>query len=93
MPLTMAQLQAENDALRAKLADRGPGITFKVTVARKPGTNGAQDKGSLGGAVAVYGLGRFPVTLYKGQWQKLLAKAGELQAFIQANEKSLSVKE
>ena len=33
-------------------------------------------------AVSVYGLGRFPVTLYKAQWQKLLADAERLQLFI-----------
>ena len=45
------------------------------------------------GAVSVYGLGRFPVTLYKGQWDKLLAQIDELKTFIQLNESSLSVKE
>jgi hypothetical protein len=37
------------------------------------------------GAVSVYGLGRFPVTLYKEQWKKLLAMASEIEQFIQAN--------
>jgi hypothetical protein len=45
------------------------------------------------GAVSVYGLGRFPVTLYQEQWQKLLAMADEIKAFIEENKPSLKVKE
>ncbi len=35
------------------------------------------------GGVSVYGLGRFPVTLYAEQWEKLLDVAGELGAFVE----------
>jgi hypothetical protein len=45
------------------------------------------------GAVSVYGLGRFPVTLYQEQWQKLLALAEEIKAFIEENRSKLKVKE
>ncbi len=45
------------------------------------------------GAVSVYGMGRFPVTLYRGQWEKLLGQADQVRAFIEANAASLSVKE
>ncbi|HEY2431332.1 MAG TPA: hypothetical protein VGI12_01575 [Vicinamibacterales bacterium] len=45
------------------------------------------------GAVSVYGLGRFPVTLYKEQWAKLLAMADEIRAFIKENESKLKAKE
>jgi hypothetical protein len=45
------------------------------------------------GAVSVYGLGRFPVTLYQEQWQKLLAAADEIKAFIAENRPKLKVKE
>jgi hypothetical protein len=45
------------------------------------------------GAVSVYGLGRFPVTLYQEQWQKLLAMADEIKSFIEENKASLKVKE
>lgn len=46
------------------------------------------------GAVSVYGLGRFPVTLYAEQWAKLLADmtVAELKAFIAANTDKLSTK-
>lgn len=44
------------------------------------------------GAVSVYGLGRFPVTLYKEQWLKLLDMGDEIRAFIQENEAKLKTK-
>ncbi len=45
------------------------------------------------GGVSVYGLGRFPVTLYQEQWLKLLDMADEIRAFIQENEPRLKRKE
>ena len=45
------------------------------------------------GALSVYGLGRFPVTLYREQWEKLLAMADEIRRFIQQNDHSLKKKE
>ena len=45
------------------------------------------------GGVSVYGLGRFPVTLYKEQWLKLLDMADDIRAFIAANEAQLKAKE
>jgi hypothetical protein len=45
------------------------------------------------GGLSVYGLGRFPVTLYKEQWLKLLAMADDIKAFIEANDASLKSKE
>jgi hypothetical protein len=45
------------------------------------------------GAVSVYGLGRFPVTLYQEQWRKLLASADEIKTFIEENRAQLKVKE
>lgn len=44
------------------------------------------------GGVSVYGLGRFPVTLYKEQWTKLLDMADEIRAFIKENESKLKTK-
>lgn len=44
------------------------------------------------GGVSVYGLGRFPVTLYKEQWAKLLGMADEIRAFIKENEDKLKTK-
>ena len=44
------------------------------------------------GGLSVYGLGRFPVTLYKEQWVKLLGFAGEIESFIKENESQLKTK-
>ena len=68
-------MQAELERLRAENAqlkskDKG-GLTLKV---------------SEKGAVSLYGMGRFPVTLYKEQWLRRLASASEMQAFIRAND-------
>lgn len=56
-------------------------------------TKGASIKVSAKGAISVYGLGRFPVTLYRSQWEKLFAKIEEIKAFILANEDKLTTKE
>jgi hypothetical protein len=45
------------------------------------------------GGVSVYGLGRFPVTLYKEQWLKLLAMADDIRRFIDENASRLKTKE
>jgi len=45
------------------------------------------------GAVSLYGMGRFPVTLYAGQWDRVLGAADEIRAFMEANKASLAVKE
>ena len=45
------------------------------------------------GALSVYGLGHFPVTLYKGQWERLLATSDQIRAFIEANQDRLKTKE
>jgi hypothetical protein len=44
------------------------------------------------GGVSVYGLGRFPVTLYYEQWTRLLDAGDELRAFLEANKSSLKLK-
>ena len=53
---------------------------------------GTSLKVSEKGAVSVYGLGRFPVTLYKEQWTKLLAMADEIRAFIKEHDAQLKTK-
>ena len=44
------------------------------------------------GALSIYGLGRFPVTLYRGQWERLLAAADTIKAFMAANATLLATK-
>lgn len=56
-------------------------------------SNSVSIKVSEKGAVSVYGLGRFPVTLYQEQWQKLLAMADQIREFIEENRSKLKVKE
>lgn len=74
-------LKAELDRLRAEneqLKQRAVrGVSLKV---------------SEKGAVSVYGLGRFPVTLYKEQWTKLLAMAEDIKAFIKTHDAELKTK-
>src|ERR1700704_4734669 len=53
---------------------------------KKGASSGIRMKVSEKGALSVYGMGRFPVTLYKEQWLKLLDMAGGIRAFITANE-------
>jgi hypothetical protein len=60
---------------------------------KQKGTRAVSLKVSEKGGVSVYGLGRFPVTLYKEQWAKLLDMADEIRQFIKANESSLKSKE
>jgi hypothetical protein len=60
----------------------------------KKGTSkGMSLKVSEKGGVSVYGLGRFPVTLYKEQWKKLLDMSDEIRNFIEANDSQLKTKE
>jgi len=60
---------------------------------KKSGRGNLAMKVSEKGALSVYGMGRFPVTLYKEQWLKLLGMADEIKAFIEANNESLKSKE
>jgi hypothetical protein len=76
-------VKAELERLRAeneRLKGRSAGRPTSLKVSEK-------------GGVSVYGLGRFPVTLYKEQWIKLLALADDIQAFIKENEGKLKTKE
>ena len=59
----------------------------------KQGQKGSTIKVSQKGAVSIYGLGRFPVTLYKSQWTKLLGQADEITQFIVDHSAELAVKE
>jgi len=75
-------LKAELDRLRAEneALKKRAGKATGIKVSEK-------------GGVSVYGLGRFPVTLYKEQWLKLLDMADAIRDFIKENEASLKSKE
>ena len=59
---------------------------------KRGATKGVSLKVSEKGGVSVYGLGRFPITLYKEQWTNLLDMADDIRAFIKANEGELKSK-
>ena len=75
-------LRAELERLKAEnerlKGQRARGVTLKV---------------SEKGGVSIYGLGRFPVTLYKEQWTKLLDMADDIRAFLREHEAELKAKE
>ena len=77
-----AEMKAELERLtkeNASLKERtSKGISLKV---------------SEKGGVSVYGMGRFPITLYKEQWIKLLDMSDDLRRFIEENSSKLKVKE
>ena len=60
---------------------------------KKPAKGTLSMKVSEKGALSVYGMGRFPVTLYKEQWLKLLGISDEIKAFIAENEDKLKTKD
>jgi len=60
---------------------------------KKGSSKGMSLKVSEKGGVSVYGLGRFPVTLYKEQWKKLLDMSEEIRNFIEVNDDQLKSKE
>jgi len=59
---------------------------------KKGAATGITMKVSEKGGLSVYGMGRFPITLYKEQWLKLLDMSDAIRAFIAANEATLKVK-
>ena len=81
--MTDQDLQAEIERLKAENQElktakkKTTELTFKV---------------SAKGAVSVYGMGRFPVTLYKEQWDRLLARVDDIKVFIKENEDQLTTK-
>jgi hypothetical protein len=60
---------------------------------KKGASSNVRMKVSEKGALSVYGMGRFPVTLYKEQWLKLLDMADDIRAFIAANDSALKEKD
>lgn len=72
------ELKAELERLRAENEALKKGVSMKV---------------SEKGGVSIYGLGRFPVTLYKEQWLKLLDMADDIRNFIRDNEGKLKSKQ
>lgn len=80
---------ASEDDLRAEIER----LRAENEALKRPARGQLSLKVSDKGAVSVYGLGRFPVTLYKEQWEKLLGMTEEIGAFIKKNEHLLKKKE
>ena len=77
MKAELERLRAENAALKTKKTTPG---TLSMKVSEK-------------GALSIYGMGRFPVTLYKEQWLKLLSITEEIKKFIAENDARLKTKD
>ena len=78
MEQRLARLEAENKALKDQV-ERKPG-QLRLKVGEK-------------GGLSLYGLGRFPVTLYKEQWMRLLDHADEIRTFLRDNDQLLKAKQ
>lgn len=76
MKAELERLRQENEQLKQS-KKRGGALSLKV---------------SQKGAVSLYGMGRFPVTLYKEQWVKLLDFGDEIRVFISENDSQLKAK-
>ena len=76
------ELKAEIERLRAENENL-----------KKPARGQTSLKVSEKGALSVYGMGRFPVTLYREQWEKLLSMSDQIREFILANDAALKKKE
>ena len=82
MPTEEEDLRAELERLRAENENL-----------KKPARGVLALKVSEKGALSVYGMGRFPVTLYREQWEKLLAMSDQIRDFIKENDQALKKKE
>jgi hypothetical protein len=79
---TQDEMQAEIERLRAENESL-----------KKPARGQLSLRVSEKGALSVYGMGRFPVTLYREQWEKLLGMSDQIQQFIKDNDHLLKKKE
>jgi len=82
-------MSAENEDMKAELEK----LRAENAALKKTSSRGLSLKVSEKGAMSVYGLGRFPVTLYKEQWAKLLDLAEDIRAFLKANDAALKSKD
>ena len=80
--MSQAEMLAELEALKQENASL-----------KKQTTRGLSMKVSERGGLSIYGLGRFPVTLYKEQWMKLMDVADEVKRFMAAHDHELTSKQ
>lgn len=89
---TMAVLQSvqsktETELLQARIAE----LEAKLAASKR--VNKLTFRVSEKGAMSVYGMGKWPVTLYAAQWTRLLDAADDIRAFLKANADELTTKE
>ena len=65
---------------------------FSGPLLKKGAATGITMKVSEKGGLSVYGMGRFPITLYKEQWLKLMDMSDAIRSFIEANDAELKSK-
>jgi len=82
-------IMAESEPTKEELLKRIAELELQ-SQARKPAA--LEFRVSEKGGVSVYGLGRFPVTLYYEQWTRLLASADDLRSFMEGNKGKLKLK-
>ena len=75
------EMNAELERLRNEKASLKKGAATGITM-----------KVSEKGGLSVYGMGRFPITLYKEQWLKLMDMSDAIRSFIAANDAALKAK-
>jgi hypothetical protein len=83
------QIMATEEELKAELER----LRKENEALKRPTRGQISMRVSEKGGLSVYGLGRFPVTLYREQWEKLIAMAEEITKFIQDNDALLKKKE
>jgi hypothetical protein len=84
-PKLASPVALTNEQLKARIAELESQLTAR-------GNSRLSCKIGEKGGVSVYGLGRFPVSLYGAQWDRLLAFGPDIQAFMDANRKLLATK-
>ena len=89
MSVLSLNLMASEEELKAEIER----LRAENQSLKKPTRGQISMKVSEKGGLSVYGLGRFPVTLYREQWEKLLGMAEEIRTFIRDNDQALKKKE
>lgn len=88
-PRVLSVSMASDEDLKAEIER----LRAENEALKKPARGQISLKVSEKGGLSVYGLGRFPVTLYREQWEKLLGMADEVRTFIRENDSALKKKE
>ena len=88
---TVTSLQSQNPT-QSSTADEIARLKAELEALKQAQSSGCSCRVSQNGAVSLYGLGRFPVTLYANQWHRLFAAVETVKAFIVAHQSELASK-